>query len=316
MATPLDIQLQNAKTSILFMQQEHANTLQSLHQEIQKLQKKCAEMTFELAIKGDVDEEAYQEESQRLDKHLREKTIECNNMQEILDKREKRISVLELQLRAQEKRYTDEIKQKNLKMNTIKNDLDEKNRIIAMLSNEIQKLSLGSSYDDTERSNSVTPVPPKSSIPSSRRKVSIKKRLVPHLGDANHQRPIKAVHFNENADPTSANHRASSGYRSPALIKDSQTPSIRAIHPESTDSKVFVLRQKERNREVVVRRRLPILPPIVNQEDHTSIIDSTNQSDVLHQEVPVLRLDKRETLAVNSLFLQDNLREVEHSNSD
>lgn len=35
------LQLQNAESSILFMQQEHAKTLQGLYSEITKLQKKC-----------------------------------------------------------------------------------------------------------------------------------------------------------------------------------------------------------------------------------------------------------------------------------
>ena len=51
MAAPVDIQLRNAQSSILFMQQEHAQTLQGLHGELQKLQKKCGELTFELAMK-------------------------------------------------------------------------------------------------------------------------------------------------------------------------------------------------------------------------------------------------------------------------
>ena len=52
MAAPLTVQLRNAESSVLFMQQEHAKTLQGLHQELQKLQKKCAELTFELAMKS------------------------------------------------------------------------------------------------------------------------------------------------------------------------------------------------------------------------------------------------------------------------
>jgi coiled-coil domain-containing protein 92 len=35
------LQLQNAESSILFMQQQHAQTLQGLYTEISKLQKKC-----------------------------------------------------------------------------------------------------------------------------------------------------------------------------------------------------------------------------------------------------------------------------------
>lgn len=60
MAGSIEVQLRNAQSSILFMQQEHAQTLQGLHGELQKLQKKCADLTFELAMKSDdIDEGVY-----------------------------------------------------------------------------------------------------------------------------------------------------------------------------------------------------------------------------------------------------------------
>ncbi|XP_033117007.1 coiled-coil domain-containing protein 92-like [Anneissia japonica] len=317
MAVPIDIQLQNAKTSLLFMQQDHAHTLQGLHQEIQKLQKKCAEMTFELAMKGDVNEEAYQEENQRLDKLLREKTIECNNMQDLLDKKEKRISVLELQLRAQEKRYTDEIKQKNLKIYTMKNELDKKTGVIAVLSNELQQVSLRSSQENGDSSCdvAVTPVPPTSTMPTSRRKISIRKPLGHNLGNANRPGPMKAVQLGcYNPVSRNVSPHSGAGYQTPELNKDSQRPGT-PTKPEPTNSKVFVVRQKEHSNDVIVRQKLPVLPPIVNQGD-SSMMDSSKQPALLHPDISGSGLSKKETLAVSSLFHQDNLRKVEHSNSD
>lgn len=44
--------LRNAESSIAFMQEQHAKTLEGLHHEIQKLQHKNARLTFELAMKG------------------------------------------------------------------------------------------------------------------------------------------------------------------------------------------------------------------------------------------------------------------------
>lgn len=46
------VQLQNAESSILFMQQEHAKTLQGLYAEINKLQKKCGGIS--IAVTGKV----------------------------------------------------------------------------------------------------------------------------------------------------------------------------------------------------------------------------------------------------------------------
>lgn len=41
MATEAAVHKRNLESSILFMQQEHATTLKALHEEIQKLQKRC-----------------------------------------------------------------------------------------------------------------------------------------------------------------------------------------------------------------------------------------------------------------------------------
>ena len=42
MASIEDMRLRNREVSILFMQQEHATTLKGLHEEIEKLQKRCS----------------------------------------------------------------------------------------------------------------------------------------------------------------------------------------------------------------------------------------------------------------------------------
>lgn len=48
-AVPLQRQ-QSFQSSILFIQEQHTETLKSLHDEIQKLQKRCSELTFQLAM--------------------------------------------------------------------------------------------------------------------------------------------------------------------------------------------------------------------------------------------------------------------------
>jgi len=44
------IHKRNLESSILFMQQQHAATLKALHEEIQKLQKKCTGIFFLISI--------------------------------------------------------------------------------------------------------------------------------------------------------------------------------------------------------------------------------------------------------------------------
>ena len=42
MLSETQVELQNAQHSILFLQKEHAKTIEGLHLEISELQKKCA----------------------------------------------------------------------------------------------------------------------------------------------------------------------------------------------------------------------------------------------------------------------------------
>lgn len=44
MASRHEIERRNLESSLLFMQQEHSNTLRALHEEISKLQKRCTGM--------------------------------------------------------------------------------------------------------------------------------------------------------------------------------------------------------------------------------------------------------------------------------
>jgi hypothetical protein len=47
MATQAEIKQRNLESSILYLQQEHSNTLKGLHEEIQQLQKKNSGMNLQ-----------------------------------------------------------------------------------------------------------------------------------------------------------------------------------------------------------------------------------------------------------------------------
>ncbi|KAI8494746.1 Coiled-coil domain of unknown function [Branchiostoma belcheri] len=116
--TQLQDKLRSAQSSILFMQQEHAKTLKGLHEEMHKLQKKCAELTFQLAMEttSTPDEDYFRKKSVGLEKELKQKDDDWKDVQEQAEKKDKRIEMLEQQLRAQEKKFKDELKLKSTKM--------------------------------------------------------------------------------------------------------------------------------------------------------------------------------------------------------
>uniref|UniRef100_A0A668AET8 CCDC92/74 N-terminal domain-containing protein n=1 Tax=Myripristis murdjan TaxID=586833 RepID=A0A668AET8_9TELE len=48
----LENQLHSAQKNLLFLQQDHANTLKGLHAEIRRLQQHCTDLTYELTVRS------------------------------------------------------------------------------------------------------------------------------------------------------------------------------------------------------------------------------------------------------------------------
>ncbi|KTF95708.1 hypothetical protein cypCar_00007374 [Cyprinus carpio] len=48
----LENQLHSAQKNLLFLQQDHANTLKGLHAEIRRLQQHCTDLTYELTMRS------------------------------------------------------------------------------------------------------------------------------------------------------------------------------------------------------------------------------------------------------------------------
>lgn len=177
MAGPIEVQLRNAQSSILFMQQEHAQTLQGLHGELQKLQKKCAELTFELAMKSDdADEDQHLETQQKLEAKLEKTESQVEELNKLLQEKDRKIFSLEQQLKLQEKKLLSEVKQNKQKLSTMCNELDQKSANIAYLTNQLHQMALVKhKVKDCTRTNrrahSNSPQPPQKPPPTHRRRV-------------------------------------------------------------------------------------------------------------------------------------------------
>lgn len=141
------VQLQNAESSILFMQQEHAKTLQGLYAEINKLQKKCGELTFKLAMNatssdgGEVAAQVKQslDESQKVLNDLKTENIELKG---IIEVKNKRIVVLEGQLKTLDQKYIKDLSDKEANLAAVVRELEKKSDTVAYLTSQLHSTKL------------------------------------------------------------------------------------------------------------------------------------------------------------------------------
>lgn len=134
------VQLQNAESSILFMQQEHAKTLQGLYAEINKLQKKCGEMTFKLAMNATSsggDEAQVKKSLDESEKILNELKSENIELKGVIEVKNKRIVVLEGQLKTLDQKYVKVVSEKESNLTAVVRELEKKSDTIAYLTSQL-----------------------------------------------------------------------------------------------------------------------------------------------------------------------------------
>ncbi|XP_070572454.1 coiled-coil domain-containing protein 92-like [Ptychodera flava] len=280
--TSAEVQLRNAESAILFMQQEHAKTLQGLHTEIQKLQKKCSELTFELAMKTTttVDEEYYMKKIKSLETELKVKNDKSDETDKEIDKRDKRLHLLEQQLRAQERKYRDELKLKSQKIHSLSGELDSKSATIAYLTAALHKEK--QKYKAREEQNmekygsktAMNPLPPQEPVSgSARRRSQLRKSATSPVqydaatGSFNVHPPTVPASVSEG--------RIKSGGRKPQVF--------RAVSPamsDTPDPAPFLAAREPSDEEirVEVKPSPPVLPPIHAQEMHSQKMNAKHSS--------------------------------------
>ncbi|XP_015758748.1 PREDICTED: coiled-coil domain-containing protein 92-like isoform X2 [Acropora digitifera] len=139
------VQLQNAESSILFMQQEHAKTLQGLYAEINKLQKKCGELTFKLAMNAtsaNGDEAVVVQGSDPSQKMLNELRAENIELKGVIEVKNKKIVYLEGQLKMLDQKYTKDVSDKEANLSAVVRELEKKSDTIAYLTSQIHNSKL------------------------------------------------------------------------------------------------------------------------------------------------------------------------------
>ncbi|XP_078523751.1 coiled-coil domain-containing protein 92 [Lissotriton helveticus] len=168
-ASNLENRLHSAQKNLLFLQQEHANTLKGLHTEIRRLQQHCTDLTYELTLKnsdstgsGYLRSEELKRKCEDLEVQLRNKETENNELLQELEQKNAMILVLENTIKEREKKYLEELKIKSHKLNMLSSELEQRASTIAYLTSQLHatKKKLMSSSGTSDGTPSDTPVLP------------------------------------------------------------------------------------------------------------------------------------------------------------
>ncbi|XP_077571118.1 coiled-coil domain-containing protein 92 isoform X1 [Stigmatopora nigra] len=163
----LENQLQSAQKNLLFLQQDHANTLKGLHAEIRRLQQQCTDLTYELTVRSSDNSDSgesrcreLQRKCEELEAELKKKEEENTELLRDLEQKNAMIFVLENTIKEREKKYLEELKMKSHKLAVLSGELEQRASTIAYLTSQLhatkKKLLAGSSSSDA--SPNVSPV--------------------------------------------------------------------------------------------------------------------------------------------------------------
>ncbi|XP_051965159.1 coiled-coil domain-containing protein 92-like [Xyrauchen texanus] len=180
----LENQLHSAQKNLLFLQQDHANTLKGLHAEIRRLQQHCTDLTYELTMRssdpGDDGEARCRELHQRceeLEAQLKAKEQENMELLRDLEQKNAMISVLENTIREREKKYLDELKLKSHKLAVLSGELEQRASTIAYLTSQLhatkKRLLAGGAAGISPSGSPVAsfkPTPPSAPVPTGNEK--------------------------------------------------------------------------------------------------------------------------------------------------
>ncbi|XP_053557795.1 coiled-coil domain-containing protein 92 [Bombina bombina] len=182
----LENQLHSAQKNLLFLQQEHANTLKGLHAEIRRLQQHCTDLTYELTVKSaDQTENGFsrsdelRRKCEELEAQLKVKETENNELLKELEQKNAMIMVLENTIKEREKKYLEELKVKSHKLNMLSSELEQRASTIAYLTSQLhatkKKLMSASGTSDVVPPGSPVlgsykPSPPKEKLPETPRR--------------------------------------------------------------------------------------------------------------------------------------------------
>uniref|UniRef100_A0A3Q4H6S1 Coiled-coil domain containing 92 n=1 Tax=Neolamprologus brichardi TaxID=32507 RepID=A0A3Q4H6S1_NEOBR len=300
----LENQLQSAQKNLLFLQQDHANTLKGLHAEIRRLQQQCTDLTYELTIRSSdpSGNEARCRELQRrceeLEAQLKKKEEENTELLRDLEQKNAMISVLENTIKEREKKYLEELKMKSHKLAVLSGELEQRASTIAYLTSQLhatkKKLLASSSSEASPNASPVTsykPTPPPAKdrqpeTPRRRMKKSLSQPLHPELTEvyrlgADGRRMVLRETVDAMPDPTPF---LQAGRESPEPQVVRERPAV--IPPIASDPRHSPARDRQYRAHVGVAHRIPhgtppLAPPQADVE--TLAVDQVNEEKVVRK---------------------------------
>ncbi|KAM6156046.1 coiled-coil domain-containing protein 92 [Rhynchocyon petersi] len=185
-ATNLENQLHSAQKNLLFLQREHASTLQGLHAEVRRLQQHCTDLTYELTLKsseptgdGASRSSELKQRCEELEAQLRAQEQENRELLAELEQKNAAILVLENTIKEREKKYLEELKVKSHKLNLLSGELEQRASTIAYLTAQLhaaKKKLLGAEASPAGSPSAqralaaYKPAPPKDKLPDTPRR--------------------------------------------------------------------------------------------------------------------------------------------------
>ncbi|CAF1041244.1 unnamed protein product [Rotaria sp. Silwood1] len=136
--------LQSAEKSITFIQREHASTLANLHEEIDKWQQKCSDLTFQLAIGGGTvinptDDSKLRTKLEQLENEIHQCKQTINDLNKVLEEKEKSINDYENRFIVNERKHGLELRLELDKQRQLKIELEQRSTLIAQLTNQLHR---------------------------------------------------------------------------------------------------------------------------------------------------------------------------------
>lgn len=291
-AGTLEQKVQSLQHSVLFLQQQHACTLEGLHQEIGRLQQKCSTLTFQLSQdpkNSNGSPSAGSSLKDILEGEIRELRLENTNLKGTIESKDKIILFFETQAKSKEQKYNDDLKNIQRKVSELQLDVEQKATTIAYLTTQLHQTKLKNrrkstnenNIESTERPASIlNPSPPRG---SPRNKYNLR-RVVTSPAAANVSGLIQAKSSHqlvasddvlENSLPKTNSSRFSNKYKQsltdPARPSNgySQVKRERELRlatnnkPKPTDYEDFIAISQ--SQEVISKPSMEPLPPITTR---------------------------------------------------
>ncbi|XP_067864437.1 coiled-coil domain-containing 92B [Heptranchias perlo] len=165
----LERQLQSVQRNIVFLKGEHMDLLHGLHMEILQLQKRCTELTYELALKssknGQSDDCEQQEDCAPIESQIREKELQNATLRKELHHKEALITALEDSMRRRERLFLEELKRRSHRMTVLNSELQKQSETAAHLSFQLH--SVKQKLSNSRQGNRPSDKPSDKAIPTS-----------------------------------------------------------------------------------------------------------------------------------------------------